>query len=480
MSRWLEQYENHPYATSWQTLNEVINKKEIDEKTNQTDTQELVRLRKVFNLLDSLISTLDPDLVPLSTWKSFQTESDLIVKDLNQFITDSTITHLENANNRIDKLFIVARPYIVAEGDAAIALRDAAIKSADQINEGYSQLKMEVKSHSEKIELSKEEANTNLIKITKAYERIEGFEKLVFGDGDTDGLEQKIKKLISDTEDHREKINQYHLEILVGNEEEPAIKQQIALAQKEVTDDRNSINKLLSEASEKIEKLKEFYATIFGDVNSDKASQGLAEELKVRKDELKHFEKEQKKRYQALNDELNTLLPGATNAGLASAYYDMKISFDDPIRNASMLFYSSIAILMLSSFLLSVDSFGGDSWIKFTELSDWDSLLKSLIYKLPFYGPILWLAFYASKRRSEYQRLQQEYAHKEALAKSYQSYKQQIEALKDDNDEMLKGLLTKSIETIAYNVSETLDKKHGDKMPIQEILENTTNGVRNK
>lgn len=75
--------------------------------------------------------------------------------------------------------------------------------------------------------------------------------------------------------------------------------------------------------------------------------------------------------------------------------------------------------------------------------------------------------------------MQQEYAHKEALAKSYQSYKQQIEALKDDNDEMLKGLLTKSIETIAYNVSETLDKKHGDKMPIQELVEKATNGVRN-
>lgn len=361
MSKWLEQYENHSYATSWQTLKEAISKKELDEKTNQTDTKELVRLRKVVNLLDSLISILDPDLVPLSTWKIFQTESDLIVKDLEQFIPNNTISHLESANARIDKLFLAVRPYVVAEGDAGIALRDAVIKSADQINERYSQLKLEVKRHSEEIEQSKEEINTNLTKITKAYQRIERFEKLVFGDGDTDGFEKKIKKLISDTEDHSEKINQYHLEIFVGNEENPAIKQQIVLAKEEVVDDRNSINKLLSEVSEKIEKLKEFYVTIFGDVDNEKGSQGLAEELKVRKNELKHFEEEQKKRYKALNEELNTLLPGATNAGLASAYYDMKISFDKPIRNASWLFYGSIIILVISSFLLSVDGFGGDS-----------------------------------------------------------------------------------------------------------------------
>ena len=102
---------------------------------------------------------------------------------------------------------------------------------------------------------------------------------------------------------------------------------------------------------------------------------------------------------------------------------------------------------MFSAFLLSIESIGTESaWLTFVSLTDWDTILKSLVYKLPFYGPILWLALFASKRRSEFHRLQQEYAHKEALAKSYQSYKKQIEELNTEDQEMLKHLILKSID----------------------------------
>ena len=69
-------------------------------------------------------------------------------------------------------------------------------------------------------------------------------------------------------------------------------------------------------------------------------------------------------------------------------------------------------------------------------------------------------------------RLQQEYAHKEALAKSYQGFKKQIEGLGNDKDDiLLKQLLQAAIEGVSFNASGTLDGKHADKVPIIDDAE---------
>lgn len=99
----------------------------------------------------------------------------------------------------------------------------------------------------------------------------------------------------------------------------------------------------------------------------------------------------------------------------------MKKSFDNPINRYSLLFMVSIGLLFFGSLAITIDSIGA-YYINFKSLNDWNTVLRELINKLPFYLPIVWLAFFASRRLSEYQRLQQEYAHKEALAKSYHSY----------------------------------------------------------
>lgn len=220
--------------------------------------------------------------------------------------------------------------------------------------------------------------------------------------------------------------------------------------------------------------MKDFHTKIFGFKDSnEELSGGLKHEIETRLQVLKTFENDQKVQYKALNTEIESLLPGATSAGLATAYKDMKDSFKEPIKQYSYLFYGSIVLLVFISFILTVKSIvGGQHWtISFVELGSWDEVLRGLVNKLPFYAPILWLAFYASRRRSEAQRLQQEYAHKEALAKSYHSYKKQLEELKVDSEDLQKELIKKAIEAIAHNASQTLDGKHGDKMPFMEMLE---------
>ncbi|WP_311946973.1 hypothetical protein [Halomonas piscis] len=273
---------------------------------------------------------------------------------------------------------------------------------------------------------------------------------------------------------NQEDINTYYEEVFHDDSESTSIKNQISSAKRDIESSKNQIDEQISSVSDRIDQLKSFYRKIFGDPENPDENKGLKAELEDRKEELEKFERDQKERYEALNTEINSLLPGATSAGLATAYHDLKQSFNKPIKNANHLFYWSIGGLVLLAALMTFENFGD------IQGQSWDVVIKSFVYRLPLYGPILWLAFYASKRRSEYNRLQQEYAHKEALAKSYHSYKQQIEALSTEDESMLKSLMTKSIDAISHNASDTLDKGHGDKHPLHEIAEKAADKVVQK
>ena len=88
------------------------------------------------------------------------------------------------------------------------------------------------------------------------------------------------------------------------------------------------------------------------------------------------------------------------------------------------------------------------------EFNSIENIMTFLVYRLPIVIPVVWLAVFASKRRSEAERLKQEYAHKEALAKSYQSFKMQIEKLDVEAKELLmEKLLSSAIDTISNNAS---------------------------
>lgn len=130
-------------------------------------------------------------------------------------------------------------------------------------------------------------------------------------------------------------------------------------------------------------------------------------------------------------------------------------------------FFLALAILFLvlaGPFLLDWSNFFG-----FSSLQDW---FLWLLPKSTIIMPALWLVLFFSKRRSEQNRLREEYAHKEALAKSYDSYKKQIDKLGEEKGKVLSHLLTGTITALLFNPSSTLDKKHGDKMPLEEAGSN--------
>ena len=136
------------------------------------------------------------------------------------------------------------------------------------------------------------------------------------------------------------------------------------------------------------------------------------------------------------------------------------------INFGSLLNYIS-SIFCKTEIITQIEQHNNDSSIGITLIS----ILKGLIYKLPFILPAFWLVMFVSKRRSEAQRLEQEYAHKEALAKSYESYKKQIEKLnEEEQSKLLPILMGNMLKAIALNPADTLDKNHKEPTPIEEIV----------
>ena len=282
-----------------------------------------------------------------------------------------------------------------------------------------------------------------------------------------DNIEDKINSLISEIEDKSDQVSVLYNNIF----QEDGIKYQIESSREEVKQVVEDIYEIRDKTSDFIKKLENFYDRVYGIKDSDgNFNGGLKQEIQERQSELEEFKKIQQIRYHELNIQIESLLPAATSVGLASAYKDMKDDCSKNIKIYNRIFYFSLFALFLTVLIMQYLGFS-NVWTSNDNLgNNLIGLLKVFSIKLPFIIPTLWLAMFSSKRRNESKRLEQEYAHKEALAKSYASYRQQIEKLGDDKQqELLPILLESMIKAIAFNPAETLDKNYKDDTPVDAI-----------
>lgn len=191
---------------------------------------------------------------------------------------------------------------------------------------------------------------------------------------------------------------------------------------------------------------------------------GIKQEIENVADELITLYNSNLNKQKNLFNKIESLLKGASTVALAKSFREHKESFNKINNRWITVFLISIAILMgmsIFSFIMT-DYKIEDMW-------------KYTLGNLPLIGGAIWLAFYATKQRSQNKRLQQEYAYKEDVAKIYYGLKKEVENMKDTsigsklNEQVLKTI----ISVVAINLSETLDSKsHNDKGPVIESLEN--------
>ena len=475
-SRWTNEYAQHPFQTQWATLKTILASVEVDDQTVTTSVYELARLKRVVEYLDQILAHIDPELTPRSIWPNFLQQTEALMQQVNAYVSNKNIGHINNANENVDNLLTYVRPYMVLPSEALKALKGSAKTYVSELGSYIDAFRDKSLSTSEELAHAKEESTSSLSDIQSKAEKIDNYVKQLFdGIDDSISIQSEIENLQVSASAKAKEIEDLHSALLVGTPPAESTQAVVRAAEKDIVANGVRMSVLLDEVQRNVKQLGTFHEKIFGkkDETREKEVGGLELELDARTTQLKSLEDDQKVKHAAMFSKIESLLPGATSAGLATAYKTLKDGFSKPIARYTTLFYGSLIILVFAAVLMAVRhiAFFPVFSIDFVEVPEWDVILRALIYKVPFVAPVVWLAIFSSTRRSQYERLQQEYAHKEALSSSYESYKKQLQDLKGDSEELQRELIAKAIDCVAYNASATLDGKHGDKTPLHQLFE---------
>jgi len=475
-SRWIAEFTNHPFQERWMELKELLDMTVVDDQTVSTAVQELTRLKRVVVYIDEIISNIDPEITPKSIWTSFQQQEETLFQQVNAYVSSRNIGHIVNANENADNLLTYVRPYMVLPEAALTALKRSALSYTVELGKYLDAFCDKSGLISAQLAKDTEISAENLIQTASNNKKVKEYAHQLFvGEDQNISIEKEIKDFLSAAGANEKLIREFHASLLIGTPQGPSTQALIEAAEAEILLTREKTSKLLVDTQGEVDDLTTFHQKIFGkkDVSGTILSPGLESELTDRITELAALESNQLTKYKAMFEQIESLLPGATSAGLATAYEALKKSFDTPIARFTNFFYGSLFSLVLAAFVMAVKhiSLGPVFAIDFVEIPQWDVILKALIFKAPFIAPVVWLALFSSTRRSQYERLQQEYAHKEAFARSYESYKKQLIDLKGDSEGLQRELIAKAIDSIAYNASVTLDGKHEEKLPAQKLFE---------
>lgn len=215
------------------------------------------------------------------------------------------------------------------------------------------------------------------------------------------------------------------------------------------------VNEYSTEISEIETKIQEFQTKVFGKTAEDKES--LKFKLNDLKNQHEELHGEWEGKFETLSSKIEGLLPGATSAGLAKSYYDQKNSYKWP----NIIWSAVFTLTMVGMVYYAIKTVNNST--------DIGNAFMNILSRAPFFIPTIWLALFASKQQSQNRRLEQEYAYKESLAKSYDGYKREIEKLpnSEEKNEIMEKLVRSMVDAAGFNPSSTLEKiSHNDKPPI--------------
>lgn len=220
-------------------------------------------------------------------------------------------------------------------------------------------------------------------------------------------------------------IDEYHRKLFISSLDE----------------DGNEIPSITSQIDKKKTDLETFHTKIFGDKNAQKIS--LADVLDERLKQLKLVE-----------DEARNVMKMSSTAGLAGGFFEKA-------KEARYNKWGSLAVFAASLILLAIFNFKHINWDNLDSIT-----LQSIAIRLMLNIPLLWLATVANINLNKYSRLEQEYGHKEALAKSYEKYRDEISKLPSLDAEVADPamatlhaeLIKLNLEAFKKNPTDDMDK----------------------
>lgn len=416
------------------------------------------------------------------------------------FMSDNNVDNLQLTNDeKLEKKYkeVFQRIRVIDENlenieKSALAYRDNILNFHDEIfNKSDDKDSLQEEIYDLKNTIAKVEKNISIYeeKILNFYKKI--YEGL---DGDI-ALVDKFKELQQEIEAEQSNnlsVFKEHEKTILGVQEKyKKLVLEIEDAHKRIFEptgeDNLSLNQRITSLYQSIDKKNEMFAKVITDIESKQAAltkfkgemlgvfsadgeieeKGLQQKLVDLEKSLVSFEEQQKKVTLELKKQIESLLPGATSAGLATSYKDATDEYAEKIKKTTKNFNWGIAALFIVSIVIIL-------WDAFNkpDISTIHGFLVYLSYRLLLISPIVWFTSYNALQSRHLFRLQEEYAHKKAMAESFEGFKRQVEAIDSLNEEsnMLKELLGSTISAISFKASDVLDKQHKDTVSMYEKI----------
>ena len=436
---------------SFKQLKEAVNTLDI-KSISENETQEFARNKEALIYIERYVNLLDENLLPNAFFGEFQ----------NCFVDwNRSMGHLTTI---VDNALIILAKYstiYIPKDQAESTIMGMIAGYNDAIKTSLDDLKLdEIKNKIADVENSIQKFSIANDKFAQKYDEICGY---------------------------CNEIENFRTHLVVRQENKDiSIQQEIENARNKITQDMEATKEKIIENSQKLEEIGKFHIRIFGELNDNVRSGGLEQKLDNMFENLDEYENTMKQRFDEYDKIIKDLNEKATNASLSSSYKQQGDAISKTVRRWDIGFILSIiaiAAVAAWTFIGVNEILNKDISAVITELSQIKggvnktynvSIIPSDKIYIMIFGffskitmalPFIWLAIFCSNRRKEAMRLEQEYAHKVAVASSYASYKEQISNLNETNPELLKELMASTINIISKSPSDFLDKsKSSDKL----------------
>jgi len=176
-------------------------------------------------------------------------------------------------------------------------------------------------------------------------------------------------------------------------------------------------------------------------------------------------------KYKNLFAEIEGLLPGATSAGLAKSFYDRRLMYRWPRIFWLIGFLASLIGILVFAYIyhgefLSAGSLSGVGLV--------------FLKRLPYIGPLLWLAWFTSTHFGQATKVEEDYAYKEALSNAYQGFRRALKDISDGDSTFLKSLMKILLDNLNKSPGRYYDSNYHPPHPLDSIFPSPSEGVKSE
>jgi hypothetical protein len=164
---------------------------------------------------------------------------------------------------------------------------------------------------------------------------------------------------------------------------------------------------------------------------------------------------------------IDSLLPGATSAGLAHSLDKRRQTFLTPQKRWQAVFICSL----LAIIAVAVNGLLHVYQMKI--VPHYDELVRLWLARLPVAGALLWLALHASREAALAKRLEEDYGYKSAIASSFEGFRRQMADISVElqSDSPLAKLCGDTLTILAAPPGRIYDKHKLTVSPLDELRE---------